>query len=102
MKPQLILRLASIFTRLIDSADKPMSQMKPDKNPMPVTYFAPGAESPASMYVIVPDARNPEDWTVNNSLRNRKIAEGLTQNQAATLAQLLNIASPQAPGDSSE
>lgn len=102
MKPQLILRFASIFTRFIDSADKPMSQMKPENSPMPVTYFAPSTEPLASMYVIVPDARNPQEWTVNNSLRNRKIAEGLTRNQAATLAQLLNIASPQAAGDSSE
>jgi hypothetical protein len=92
-------RLVSVLARAIGferGREEPIFQTR-DNDPIPLAHFLLRAESLASTYVIAAATRNPEEWTVYNSPLNRNVAAGLTRNQAATLAQVLNLACPHRP-----
>ena len=92
-------RLISVLGRVIGferGREEPIFQMR-DNDPITLAHFVPRAEALASTDVIVAATRNPGEWTVYNSPLSRNVAAGLTRNQAATLAQVLNLACPYRP-----
>jgi hypothetical protein len=98
MNPRFMSRLVSVLARIIGferGREEPIFQTG-DNDPISLAHFAPSAEMLASTYVIAA-TRNPEEWTVYNSPLSRNVAAGLKRNQAATLAQVLNLACPHRP-----
>ena len=91
-------RLISVLGRVIGferGREEPIFQTR-DNDPITLAHFVPRAEALASTYVIAA-TRNPGEWTVYNSPLSRNVAAGLTRNQAATSAQVLNLACPRRP-----
>src|ERR1039458_710207 len=98
MRTRLMSRLFSVLARVIGferGRGEPIFQTR-DNDPIPLAHFVPRAEALATTYVIAA-ARNPGEWMVYNSPLSRNVAAGLTRNQAATLAQVLNLACPHRP-----
>jgi len=98
MKPRFMPRLVSVLANVIGferSRDEPIFQTR-DNDSISLAHFASRAEALTSTYIIA-ETRNPGEWTVYNLPLSRNVASGLTRNQAATLAQVLNLACPHCP-----
>jgi hypothetical protein len=98
MKPRFMSRLVSVLGRVIGferGREEPIFQTR-ENDPITLAHFVPRAEALAFTYVMAA-TRNPGEWTVYNSPLSRNVAAGLTRNQAATLAQVLNLACPHHP-----
>ncbi len=95
MKSRFMPRLVSALARVIGferGRKEPIFQTH-DNDPIASTHALPRAEVLASTYIIAA-AHDSGEWTVCNSRLSRNVASGLTRKQAATLVQILNLASP--------